>query len=83
MKCPECGSREVYFRGWNDGGGDYGENLIEVLKCEDCGAIVYGDDYGIDGVIENFVDDVESQAEANLLQFLDENPDISVDFSGN
>lgn len=35
--CPHCQSEDVQIDGYEDGGGDYGEDLTPVFICNDCG----------------------------------------------
>lgn len=37
-KCIYCDSENLFVTGYEDGGGDYGDDVTEVLQCEDCGA---------------------------------------------
>lgn len=34
--CPDCGSDNVYHWGYDDGCGNYGEELCEIWKCGNC-----------------------------------------------
>jgi len=34
--CPHCGGENTEFLGYDDGAGDYGEDICEVWFCEDC-----------------------------------------------
>ncbi len=43
IQCPKCKSEDVAPSGYEDGGGDYGDELTPVYECFDCG---YG--FGID-----------------------------------
>jgi len=35
-QCPYCGG-DVYFVGFDDGGGDYGDSVCEIYECDGCG----------------------------------------------
>lgn len=35
--CPFCDSKAVTFLGYEDGGGDYGDQVTGMYECEDCG----------------------------------------------
>jgi transposase-like protein len=35
--CPYCQSEHIHIDGYEDGGGDFGEDLTGVYLCEDCG----------------------------------------------
>lgn len=37
MYCPHCDSENVEFFGTDADGGDYGDSLIDLYKCLDCG----------------------------------------------
>lgn len=37
MECPYCGSEDVRELGYEDGGGDYGEAVTLVYRCNECG----------------------------------------------
>lgn len=38
MNCPECGG-QACFHGMDDGGGDYGDLVIQLWRCEECGTV--------------------------------------------
>lgn len=37
--CPECGSDYVWFFGYQDGVGDYGNGVEETWECGNCGCM--------------------------------------------
>ena len=37
IQCPMCKSEDVMLSGYEDGGGDYGDELTEAYECSDCG----------------------------------------------
>jgi len=39
MNCPFCGAEEIRELGYEDGGGDYGESLTLMWKCNICGEV--------------------------------------------
>lgn len=55
--CPDCGSDNVYHWGYDDGGGDYGDGIVELWKCGNCdyvGDLDYFDmNIGDDGENDN------------------------------
>ncbi len=36
MQCPDCGSEDVEYIGIDDGGGDYGDCLVDLWYCVHC-----------------------------------------------
>ena len=48
-KCPGCTQdHSGVATGWEDGGGDYGEQLTPVFECDECG-YTFADDEGFWG----------------------------------
>jgi len=43
--CPFCGSDDVHYHGLDDGGGDDGESIVTMYKCETCQAIADINDF--------------------------------------
>jgi len=41
--CPYCGSGDVDYDGYDDGGGDYGDSVCEQFSCIECGQDFEGD----------------------------------------
>jgi hypothetical protein len=35
--CPFCGSGYITYLGWDDGGGDYADDVTEQWSCDECG----------------------------------------------
>lgn len=35
MNCPKC-NESAGYTGWDDGGGDYGDSLVEMWLCPAC-----------------------------------------------
>jgi len=42
--CLFCQSEHVYIDGYEDGGGDYGEDVTAVYRCPDCGMTMAEDE---------------------------------------
>lgn len=36
IECPYCGSQDVEYLGYDDGGGDYGDMITPVFRCYSC-----------------------------------------------
>ncbi len=36
MNCPYCGLDHLEYIGIDDGGGDYGDSVVDVWHCLDC-----------------------------------------------
>ena len=43
--CPHCGSTNIKSNGYDDGAGDYGDEIAEQFMCLDCEAYFEGDHY--------------------------------------
>jgi DNA-directed RNA polymerase subunit RPC12/RpoP len=54
IQCPDCGSEDVALNGYEDGGGDEGDELSPVYECFDCGHT-----FGIDETEKLYEDDEE------------------------
>lgn len=37
IQCPQCKSENIWLSGYEDGGGDYGDDLTPWHECGDCG----------------------------------------------
>jgi len=44
-KCPSCGEEnDIAISGYEDGGGDYGDDLTPMFECFSCGHSFSGDE---------------------------------------
>jgi hypothetical protein len=55
IKCPYCGGHETAYSGIDDGGGDFGDEIVDMYYCLDCDLTFEG--YGYQYNPEDFDED--------------------------
>lgn len=57
MDCPYCGSKNVEYRGLDDGGGDFGTSIIVLYRCDECGTHFEDDVYDYGFIEDPYIDE--------------------------